>query len=320
MLVNALWMVEPEKLEIRQVEVCDPGWGQLQIEIKACGICAWDQYLFKGKNLVTQFPFTFGHEPAGIVIKTGPGAEGFKPGDAVICCGGGDSMAQVVNIPCNCAAVISSKVTDWAQWVAEPIACVINSICQTPIIPAMDIVLIGAGYMGMLKLQALKRTLAGTIRVFEPNPAHRKLAREEFGAEFIYDPYSNEGKAALCEIENAGGADLIIECSSTTDGFGMANRMLKDSGALELFAWHRGERTFDGTPWHLKGIHIYNTAPDSERFYLPQRVRQAEKLISMGIFNQKKLITHVDDYRNAQTALERALYKTDGYIKGVITF
>jgi len=320
MKVDALWMVEAGKVELRQVEVNDPGWGELQIEVKACGICTWDQYLFLGKSLLAPFPFPFGHEAAGVIHKVGPGVKGFKPGDAVMCCGGDNCMAQLVNLPCENVAPISEEVTDWTKWVGEPVACIVNSMCQVPIFPAMDIVLIGAGYMGMLKLQALKRTLAGTVNVFEINPVRRELARTEFGVENMYDPNSAEGNAKIEEIVSRGGADLVIECSSSEDGLKNAEKMLKDSGALELFAWHRGNVSIDGTILHLKGIRVYNTAPNSERFYVPQRVRQAQKLISMGVFDQSKLITHVDSYHDAQYALTRALNKTDGYIKGVLTF
>jgi hypothetical protein len=39
-----------------------------------------------------------------------------------------------------------------------------------------------------------------------------------------------------------------------------------------------------------------------------------------GVFNQKELITHTMDYHNIQKMLTIAEGKSDGYIKGVITF
>lgn len=319
MKVDALWLVAPKKIEIRQVEVSEPGYGQIQIEIKACGICKWDQYLFKGASLVTEFPFMFGHEGAGIVLKVGEGVKDIKPGDNVMCCGGADSMAQIVNMPAANAAVITTEVKDFGLWVGEPISCVINSIAHVPMAPADEVVVIGTGYMGLLKIQGLAKSLAGRIIAFDIDDRRLALAKE-FGADEVYNSNSAEAAARIAQIIANGGTDYIIECSSTTEGFAMANAMLKNAGVLEMFAWHRGNRTYDGTPWHLKGISIYNTAPNIEKFYAPQRVKQTEKLISKGVFKHEKLVTHRTDYHHAEEAIERAILRADGYIKGVITF
>jgi Zn-dependent alcohol dehydrogenase len=47
MKVDALWVVEPYKVEVRPVEVDEPGFGEVQIETKAVGVCAWDSYLYR---------------------------------------------------------------------------------------------------------------------------------------------------------------------------------------------------------------------------------------------------------------------------------
>ncbi len=319
MKVDTLWMMAPGKIEIREIEVPDPDPDQIQIEIKACGICAWDQYLYKGIDLLSPYPFMFGHEGAGIVTKTGKSVTGFKKGDNVMCCGGANSMAQVVNMQASCAAVISSKVEDFSLWIGEPVACVINSLANVLIHPADEIVIIGTGYMGLLKIQGLFKSLAGRLIAFDIDDKRLMLAKE-FGADEKYNIKSKESTMKIEQIIAKGGADYVIECSGTNAGFELANSMLKNAGILELFAWHRREQAFNGTSWHLKGITVYNTSPSIEKFYLPQRVRQAEKLMSKGIFSNKKLVTHKTDYRHAREAIEMAINKTDGYIKGVITF
>ena len=62
----------------------------------ACGVCAWDSYLYQGMSLMgEQHPFQFGHEGVGIVKEVGAGVQGFTPGDKVFCAGGGRSVYAV---------------------------------------------------------------------------------------------------------------------------------------------------------------------------------------------------------------------------------
>ncbi|HIL10409.1 MAG TPA: erythritol/L-threitol dehydrogenase, partial [Candidatus Latescibacteria bacterium] len=57
---------------------------QVQVEVAACGICAWDIQAFKTGS---DAPFAAppGHEGVGYVAKLGPGVEGFAVGQRVAC-------------------------------------------------------------------------------------------------------------------------------------------------------------------------------------------------------------------------------------------
>jgi D-arabinose 1-dehydrogenase-like Zn-dependent alcohol dehydrogenase len=61
-----------------------PGTGQVQVEVAACGICAWDIQAFKTGS---DAPFAAppGPEGVGYVAKLGPGVEGFAVGQRVAC-------------------------------------------------------------------------------------------------------------------------------------------------------------------------------------------------------------------------------------------
>jgi D-arabinose 1-dehydrogenase-like Zn-dependent alcohol dehydrogenase len=77
------WQHEPE---LEDLEVPEPGHGQVLIKVGGAGACHSDLHLMEwaeGK-LPYSLPFTLGHENAGWVEKVGPGVEGLTPGDAVI--------------------------------------------------------------------------------------------------------------------------------------------------------------------------------------------------------------------------------------------
>lgn len=315
--IDALWMVGEGKIENRSAEVDDPGFGEVQVEIKACGICAWDIYLFKRGNS-KDYPFRFGHEGAGIIRKVGPQVTGLKPGDKVMCIGGGPAMAQIMNTPAENVAAIPMDVSDYAQWVGEPVTCAINGIDNIHITPGDSIAVIGTGFMGLLTIQGLNKTLSGSIAAFDIDERRLELARE-FGADTAFDLNIPEGMEAAERIKAEGGVDIVVETSSTQSGLDLGFNLLKKSGKMSLFGWHKGPRNFDGTQWHFGGFRIYNTSPMIDKHY-KDHVQQTAVLMRKGVFSLSKLVTHTADYSKAQNLFETASSKGDGYIKGVITF
>jgi len=61
-----------EPLRIEEVEVRDPGPGEVRVRIAACGICASDLHVWRtGEGI--GFPAVLGHEAAGRIEAVGPG-------------------------------------------------------------------------------------------------------------------------------------------------------------------------------------------------------------------------------------------------------
>ncbi|MCP4003065.1 MAG: Zn-dependent alcohol dehydrogenase [bacterium] len=72
-------------LEIEDVEIDDPGPGEVLLKTSASGICHSDLHVIEG-SLPVPPPCILGHEPAGIVEAVGQGVSEFAPGDHVIGC------------------------------------------------------------------------------------------------------------------------------------------------------------------------------------------------------------------------------------------
>ncbi len=73
-----------QPLEIVEVDLEGPKWGEVLVEIMATGICHTDAYTLEGKDSEGLFPSILGHEGAGIVREVGPGVTSVKVGDHVI--------------------------------------------------------------------------------------------------------------------------------------------------------------------------------------------------------------------------------------------
>jgi alcohol dehydrogenase len=70
-------------LSIEQVELDDPGHGEVLVRIGAAGLCHSDLSVIDG-NRPRPTPMVLGHEAAGVVEKLGPGVEDLKVGDHVV--------------------------------------------------------------------------------------------------------------------------------------------------------------------------------------------------------------------------------------------
>ncbi len=137
---RSLWYVSPEKVEIRDIELPDPGPGEALVKVAVCGICTWDLFIFSGGYQTERaFPFYFGHEGIGYVEKCGPGVN-IPEGQRValreskqIGSQGGGHMAEYSLQ--NAAALCRLPKDDIPDhlFMVEPAACCVNAFNITPI-------------------------------------------------------------------------------------------------------------------------------------------------------------------------------------------
>ena len=73
----------PEKLQYEQVEVADPGPGELQIRHTAIGVNFHDTYVRSGLYHTLKLPGIPGLEAAAVVEKVGAGVRGFAAGERI---------------------------------------------------------------------------------------------------------------------------------------------------------------------------------------------------------------------------------------------
>jgi S-(hydroxymethyl)glutathione dehydrogenase/alcohol dehydrogenase len=91
-------------LRIEEVELADPGPGEVRVEIAACAICHSDIYYLDGA-WGGELPAIYGHEAAGLIESVGPGVRRLKPGDPVVAtlirsCGACPSCSEGAPVVC----------------------------------------------------------------------------------------------------------------------------------------------------------------------------------------------------------------------------
>jgi len=300
-------------VEITHAEVAEPGPGEVLIETKANGICKGDVALFTGRVQVS-YPFSFGHEPAGVVSKVGSGVKGLQEGDVVACLGYPTYQRHFVSHTGRVVKV-NSPPADLSLLVSEPLACAVNCVHGMEMRPGDTIALIGCGYMGLLIVQALPMWEVGRLVIADINTGNLALARF-FGAEETYDPRETDLRALAKEM---GGFDIVIEASGAPGTLRLATNLARVGGKLVIFGWHHGESLIPTSQWHMLGLKVLNISP----MYSPNfdvEFRVAAAMLAQGRADQGRLITHRYGFADCQRAFEEAVNRPEGYIKGVVVF
>lgn len=99
-----------QPLEMRELEVRDPGPGEVLVKFLATGLCHSDLHALDG-TIDEAFPLVAGHEALGDVVEVGDGVTGFAPGDRV--------MAFLVPDCGQCPFCLSGRTNFCLQFVAR---------------------------------------------------------------------------------------------------------------------------------------------------------------------------------------------------------
>lgn len=78
----AMYVAGSKDLVVDEIEIADPGPGQVRVQVHNCGICHSDFTVLDGD--FGQAPMVLGHEASGIVDAVGEGVESLAVGDKVV--------------------------------------------------------------------------------------------------------------------------------------------------------------------------------------------------------------------------------------------
>ncbi|MBX0296395.1 zinc-dependent alcohol dehydrogenase family protein [Haloarcula nitratireducens] len=250
----------------REVTVSDrerpsPGDDDVIVEIGACGVCMTDYHLYHG-TFPAEFPVVPGHESAGEVVATGDGVSNFEEGDRVavfpgIPCGecdfckegkqnlcentvsmggAGDEIldgafAEYLRAPAQCLQDIGDLSYSAAAF-AEPLACCIHGVDRADIESGDTIVIVGAGPIGLLLLQAFRASGAGTIIVSEIVDERREIATQ-LGADYVVDPTAESLADQVDELVDR--VDVAVEAVGLPATIEEAHSLTSPGGTTLVF-------------------------------------------------------------------------------------
>lgn len=186
--------------------------------------------------------------------------------------------------------VVTDLPFDQLAMVALPIATGVGAALRiAPITPGADVVVLGAGSVGISYIQAAKMVGAGTIVAVDPLPHRRELALK-FGATHVVDPTAGDPVAAVQEITgNKGGmlagagGDFVFEAAADARAIEQAWDMCRSGGHIVLCSvtdqMMTAKVTFTALPFAVQGktIHACQGGGISQRRDIPWLVGMIER-------------------------------------------
>lgn len=225
--------------------------GTAVLRVAAAGICGTDLHIFKNEYAVAS-PVVMGHEVCGIVEQVGNDADTALIGRRFVAetffhtCGNchhcrvgrpnlcahrksigshvDGAMASLVEVPVRNLHAVPEGISDAAASLAEPVACVANSLFgQAPYVEPGDLVLvIGPGAIGLVAAQ-VARMLGAEVTVRGTDKDRDRLTLA-----------SDLGFATSIAGDDLGTDqfDVVVECSGSPFGYADALRYLGKTGHL----------------------------------------------------------------------------------------
>jgi L-iditol 2-dehydrogenase len=244
----------PESVRLIEVPRPSPGPDELLIAVAQVGICGSDIHAYHGKHPFIQLPVIPGHEFAGTVVEVGPDVRGFDPGQRVtvepslvcgqcyncthgrynICehlevigCQTTGAMADYVTTPAAKAFLLPDDVT-WDQAaLVEPLAVAVHAVRVAQVRAGANLLILGAGTIGLMALQAAKAMGAGDVIITDLLQDRLDLALQ-LGADKAVNPATSDLVPVLEETFGPQRADVIIECvgvaATARDAIGVARK------------------------------------------------------------------------------------------------
>lgn len=248
----------------------DPAPGHAVLEVAYCGICGTDlhEYLH-GPNLIRPDehpltglapPFTLGHEMTGTVLALGSDVPGIEIGSRVavdpclrcgtchwctrgeyhICAKGGSlglaapgGFADRVTVAVDGLVPVPDGVSDELAALAEPLAVGLHAIRRAGVSPGDNVLLLGAGPIGIAALLAAKLAGAAGLYVSEPLPERARRAAE-LGVTEVFDPGETDVRREVFLRTGRVGPDVVVEATGRPELVELAVSTVRRGGTAVL--------------------------------------------------------------------------------------
>ncbi len=263
--MKALVLRDYQMLSLEEIAQPDPGPGELLVRVQACGICGSDVHGYDGSTGRRIPPLVMGHEAAGIVADAADGVRGFEKGDRVtfdstISCGAcffcergqinlcdnrqvlgvscgefrrAGAFAEFVVVPARICYALPDNLPFEKAALIEAISIGVHAVSITPIVLGDSAVIVGAGMIGLLTLQAAR--LAGCRKIIAVDVEESKLATaRRLGATHTVNAKECDVPAEVRNITAGRGADVAIECVGATATVASAIESTRKGGAVTL--------------------------------------------------------------------------------------
>lgn len=263
--MKSLVLTEYNRFELQDWPTPDVADDEVLVRVAACGICGSDIHGMDGSTGRRQPPLVMGHEAAGTIAAVGASVTGYQPADRVtfdstvycgqcwfcrrgeinlcdrrrvlgVSCGEyrrHGAFAEYVNVPQRILVRLPDAVSFAQAAMVEPVSIAVHAVRRTRIVLGDTAVVVGAGMIGLLVIQALRAAGCGRIYAVDVDPAKLEMACK-LGADegLASDTIATPGE--ILRRTDGRGADLAFEVVGITPSLQTAVACLRKGGQLTL--------------------------------------------------------------------------------------
>ncbi len=263
--MQALILENLKDLQLRDVPEPQLAPEDVLIHVKACGICGSDIHGYDGSTGRRIPPIIMGHEAAGIIAKVGTGVHSFKIGDRVtfdstVSCGhcrfcsSGDvnlcdnrqvlgvscgdyrrngAFAEYVAVPQHILYSLPDSFAYEKAALIEAVSIAVHAAKITAIQPGSSAVVIGAGMIGLLAVQAFR--IFGCTQIFAVDLEENKLTMaRQLGADKTFLATDPNLLDKLKAATGGQGPDIAVEVVGAQKSILTAINSVRRGGTVTL--------------------------------------------------------------------------------------
>ena len=263
--MKALLLSSYNQLELTEMPVPAPAAGELLVEVAACGICGSDVHGFDGSTGRRIPPIVMGHEAAGVVTAVGSEVATYKPGDRItfdstVYCGACEfckrgevnlcNDRQVIGVSCGeyrrhgafaeylvIPERIAYKLPDTFNFadaaMLEAVSVALHGVAVTEIKGGETALVIGAGMIGLLLLQAARAAGCSKVYISDLDQTRLKLAAS-LGASETFLASGETLSSKILELTRGTGVDVVLEAVGATETIATGIDCVRKGGTVTL--------------------------------------------------------------------------------------
>jgi L-iditol 2-dehydrogenase len=334
---------EMEMREIPEPKIKNPG--DVKIKMSVLGICGSDIHYFTQGQIGSQkveYPFTVGHEGAGVVTEVGKSVTRVKPGDKIAiepsmpcwecdqCLAGryhtcrklrflgcpgqaeGCLMEYIVMPEESCFPLKGQLTADHGS-ISEPLAIGVYAVKKSGGVNGLNIGILGYGPIGMSVMLAAKAQGVESIYVTDKIDSRLSIAIKE-GVSFTGNPLKSDVVSDVQKKTNLG-LDIVFECCGQQEALDQAVDMLKPGGKLIVVGipeFERWSMSVETTRRREISLHFIRRQVDC--------VESALEMMENGKINVSNMVTHRFPFSKSKEAFNLVASYRDGVMKAMIDF
>ena len=331
------------KIGYERRPVPEPQDDEVLVKLEYVGICGSDLHYYESGAIggyVVKPPFVLGHEPGGIVVKTGKNVRGLKAGDKVALepgktCGHCEFCRQGKYNLCPDVVFFATPPVDgvFAEYVAhkadlcfklpenvstmegaliEPLAVGFHAAMQGGARFGQRALVFGAGCIGLVSLLALKALGVSEVYVVDV-VASRLQKAEQLGASAVVNGAEEDVAARLAELTGGEGIDLAIETSGSETAANQAIGAAKKGSVIVFVGYGRTGRTTLSMSLALDKELTFKTVFRYRHIY-PLAIRA----VAEGRVNLKGVVSHVFGFDELQRAMDLSVSDKERIVNAVV--